>query len=67
MRTSLVRPLFAAALVTAALAVPATPASAGCQPKVVWTEFRIYQGPPGNDIWVLLPTLVMSDCPVASG
>jgi hypothetical protein len=63
MRTPLARPLLAAALAVAALAVPAAPASAdGCQPKVTWTEHLIYQGPPGPNICVMVPTVIMGDC-----
>ena len=52
----------APALVVAAPAVPSTPAAAGGRPKVVWTEHLLYDGPPGPDIIVMVPTVVMGDC-----
>lgn len=62
MRTPLLRLLLAGTAVAAAVAVPAAPASAAGCVRIVWTEHKLYDGPPGQDIWVLLPTVVFDAC-----
>lgn len=62
MRTPLLRLILAGTAVAAAVAVPATPASAAGCVRIVWTEHLLYDGPPGQDIWVLLPTVVFDAC-----
>lgn len=59
----LLRVLLAATAAATALALPSTPASAsaGCI-RIVWTEHLLYDGPPGPDVWVMLPTVVMGVC-----
>ena len=58
----LLRVLLAGTAAATALAIPSTPASAAGCVTVVWTEHLLYDGPPGQDIWVMVPSVRMGVC-----
>lgn len=56
------RVLLCAGVAATALAATAPPAAAGPCWKVVWTEHQILDGPPGPDVWVMVPTVILTNC-----